>query len=334
MFTLSDVQDAAKRIAPYLQRTPLLRAEALDALVGCEVYLKAENLQPIGAFKLRGALNAMLQLSPLERSQGVVACSSGNHALGMAYAAKQLDIDTVIVIPQTISRAKLIALDALGAKELIPGEPESDKSKIHVVFKGSLASERDEEALRISREEGRTLIHPYKGDIIHAGQGSVALEILEDNPDIDTIIVPVGGGGLLCGIAVTAKAMKPDIRIVGAEPAGAPRYAFSRAAQSPMPLSSADTIADGTRTDHADPDNFRIIEEYVDDLVAASDHMIRKAVYNLALYSKMVVEPSAALGIAAAAARRASVYKKNKVCFVLTGGNIDPLLLAEILQKG
>lgn len=317
MITYQDIVEAQKKIASYIIHTPLLRVPAMDTALGCEVYLKPENLQITGSFKIRGATNAMLRLSDAQKKKGVVCCSSGNHAQGVACAAKLLGLDAVIVMPENVNPVKLAGTKSYGAT---------------VSLVGTRSSERDEKAAELVREEGRTLIHPYSNDDVRAGQGTIALEILADAPDIDTIVVPVGGGGMLSGIAVAAKAIKPGIRIIGTEPAGAPRYGKSRRAQKPVWLDHVDTIADGTRTDHADPDNFETIERLVDTLVAVDDGDIRAAMKLTLSGAKVVAEPSSSMPVAAALSKKLPVRSDEKVCFVVSGGNADPMLLKEILS--
>lgn len=316
MITYQDVLAAQERIAPYIAHTPLLRVPALDAVLGCQVYLKPENLQITGSFKIRGAANAMLCLTDAQKKNGVVCCSSGNHAQGVACAAKLLGIDAVIVMPENVNPVKLAGTKSYGAR---------------ILLAGTRSSERDAKADELVRQEGRTLIHPYANDYVRAGQGTAAVEILQDEPGIDTIVVPVGGGGLLSGIATAAKAIRPGIRIVGTEPAGAPRYSISREAKKPVWLDQVDTIADGTRTDHADPDNFEMIEKLVDTLVSVTDDDIRAAMRLTALSARVVAEPSSSMPVAAALSKKLAVRPDEKVCFVISGGNIDPVLLKEVL---
>ncbi|MBO6268925.1 MAG: threonine/serine dehydratase [Clostridium sp.] len=316
MITLNDVLEAKKRIAPYVIHTPLLRVPAMDEMCGCKVYIKPENLQKTGSFKLRGAANAMLALSEEEKARGVVACSSGNHAQGVACAAKLLGVSAVIVMPENANPAKLEGTKGYGAE---------------VVLAGLLGSERDKKAAEIAETQGRTMIHPYADDFVKAGQGTMGLEILEDEPEMDVIVTPIGGGGMISGIATAAKGIKPGIRIFGTEPTGAPRYRLSREAKKPVTLSHVDTIADGTRTDHADPGNFAIIECLVDDLISVTDEEIRMAMNRTIRFAKIVAEPSSSMPIAAALAGKLPVKPEDKVCFVVSGGNNDMALLKEIL---
>ncbi len=316
MINIEDVRSAQKRIKPYTSHTPLLRVPALDKALGCETYLKPENLQKTGSFKLRGAMNAILALSEEKRRRGVVACSSGNHAQGVACAAALLGIDAVIVMPNNANPVKLAGTEAYGAR---------------VVLSGILGSERDAMAAQIVKTEGRTLIHPYADDYVKSGQGTIGLEIMEDEPEIDTIIIPVGGGGMISGIATAVKAINPAVRIIGCEPAGAPRYRLSREAKTPIALKHVDTIADGTRTDHADPGNFEIIEKLVDDLVSVTDDEIRQAMKLIVSQGKLVAEPSSSMPVAAVMAGKIAVRPSEKVCFVISGGNNDLSLLKSVL---
>ncbi|WMJ82519.1 threonine ammonia-lyase [Oscillospiraceae bacterium LTW-04] len=316
MITFQDVLEAKERISSYIAHTPLLRVPALDATLGCKVYLKPENLQITGSFKIRGALNAMLCLSDSQKKNGVVCCSSGNHAQGVACAAKILGLNAVIVMPENVNPVKLAGTKSYGAT---------------VLLAGTRSSERDEKANALVQQEGRTLIHPYANDYVRAGQGTIAIEILQDAPDIDTIVAPVGGGGMLSGIATAAKMIKPGIRIVGTEPAGAPRYSASRRAKKPIWLDNVDTIADGTRTDHADPDNFEMIEQLVDALVSVTDDDIRAAMKLTVSAAKVVAEPSSSMPVAATLSKKLNVRPDENVCFVISGGNVDPALLKEVL---
>ena len=316
MLTYNDVLAARERIAPYVLHTPLLRVPALDGALGCTVYIKPESLQKTGSFKLRGAANAILALTDGQKARGVVACSSGNHAQGVACAAQLLGIDAVIVMPENANPVKLSGTRAYGAQ---------------IVLAGTLASERDAEASEIMERDGRVLIHPYADDFVKAGQGTMALEILDDEPEMDVIVTPVGGGGMISGVATAAKGRKPDIRVIGIEPAGAPRYRLSREAREPIALSRVDTIADGTRTDHADPGNYQIIERLVDELVSVTDDEIRAAMCLTASAAKLIAEPSSSMPVAAALAGKLPVRPEDKVCFVISGGNVDPALLKHVL---
>lgn len=319
MITLQDVQAAKARLAPYIVRTPLLRIPALDEALGCEVYLKFEGFQVMGAFKIRGAMNKALSLTPEELAKGLVCASSGNHAQGVACAAKRLGTSAVIVMPTTAPAVKVDGVKSFGGE---------------VELVGTLSSEREARAEQLQQEQGMVNIHPYADPYVAAGQGTMGLEILEDLPDVDAVAVPIGGGGMISGVSTAIKGLAPQVKTIGVEPAGAPRYSVSRAAGKPMELDKVDTIADGTRTDHANPGNFEMIQARVDELCTVEDEYIRKAMYLLMTKAKITVEPSGAMPVAAALAGKLPVEKGAKVAFVLSGGNVDPKLAAEILANG
>lgn len=316
MIEYRDVQAARARIAPHIVRTPLLRVPALDEALGCQVYLKHEGFQAIGAFKIRGALNKALSLSEEELGRGLVCASSGNHAQGVAYAAHKLGAQAVIVMPTNANPVKLAGVQRWGGQ---------------VELVGTLSSQREERAAQLVREQGMVEIHPYADPFVAAGQGTLALEVLEDLPDASLIAAPIGGGGLISGIATAVKGAAPQVRTVGVEPAGAPRYTRSRAEGRPVQLESVQTIADGTRTDHANPDNFAVIQARVDELYTVEDRWIEEAMRLLITAAKVIAEPSSVLPVAAALCGALPVRPEDKAVFVLSGGNADPALLARLL---
>ena len=316
MIEYRDVQAARARIAPHIVRTPLLRVPALDEALGCQVYLKHEGFQAIGAFKIRGALNKALSLSEEELGRGLVCASSGNHAQGVAYAAHKLGAQAVIVMPTNANPVKLAGVQRWGGQ---------------VELVGTLSSQREDRAAQLVREQGMVEIHPYADPFVAAGQGTLALEVLEDLPDASLIAAPIGGGGLISGIATAVKGAAPQVRTVGVEPAGAPRYTRSRAEGRPVQLESVQTIADGTRTDHANPDNFAVIQARVDELYTVEDRWIEEAMRLLMTAAKVIAEPSSVLPVAAALCGALPVRPEDKAVFVLSGGNADPALLARLL---
>lgn len=316
MIEYRDVQAAQARIASHIIRTPLLRVPALDEALGCQVYLKHEGFQAIGAFKIRGALNKALSLSEEELGRGLVCASSGNHAQGVAYAAHKLGAQAVIVMPTNANPVKLAGVQRWGGQ---------------VELVGTLSSQREERAAQLVREQGMVEIHPYADPFVAAGQGTLALEVLEDLPDASLIAAPIGGGGLISGIATAVKGAAPQVRTVGVEPAGAPRYTRSRAESRPVQLESVQTIADGTRTDHANPDNFAVIQARVDELYTVEDRWIEEAMRLLMTAAKVIAEPSSVLPVAAALCGALPVRPEDKAVFVLSGGNADPALLARLL---
>ena len=318
MISLQDIQAAKDRITPYIVRTPLLRIPAMDEALGCQVYLKFEGFQIMGAFKIRGAMNKALSLSQDELGRGLVCASSGNHAQGVACAAQRLGTRAVIVMPVDANPVKLAGVKAFGGEvELI----------------GTLSSQREDRAAQLFEQEGMTNIHPYADSHVAAGQGTIGLEIVEDLPDAAAVAVPIGGGGLISGIATAIKALAPQVKTIGVEPAGAPRYSKSRQAGQPVCLDSVDTIADGTRTDKANPSNFEMIQARVDELCQVADCHIEQAMALLLAKAKLTVEPSGAMPVAAALAGTLPVQPQDKVVFVLSGGNVDPALAAAILTK-
>lgn len=318
MLTLQDVQAAQRRIAPYIVRTPLLRIPALDEALGCQVYLKFEGFQVMGAFKIRGAMNKALSLTPEELGRGLVCASSGNHAQGVACAAQRLNTKAVIVMPTNANPVKLAGVKAFGGE---------------VELVGTLSSQREARAQQLVEEAGMVNVHPYADPYVAAGQGTIGLEILEDLPEAAAVVCPIGGGGLISGVATAVKGLAPQVKTIGTEPSGAPRYSKSRAAGHPIQLDGVDTIADGTRTDHANPDNFSMIEARVDTLCTVDDDVLRQALVLLMTRAKLTVEPSGALPVAAALAGKLPVNREDKVVFVLSGGNIDPALAAQLLEK-
>ena len=318
MLSLQDIQQAQARIAPYIVRTPLLRVPALDEALGCEVYLKFEGFQVMGAFKIRGAMNKALSLTQAELRRGLVCASSGNNAQGVACAAQLLDTKAVIVMPTNANPVKLAGVKSFGGQ---------------VELVGTLSSQREARARQLVEEAGMVNVHPYADPYVAAGQGTIGLEILEDLPQVEAVACPIGGGGLISGVATAVKGLKEAVQTIGVEPAGAPRYSKSRAAGCPVALDKVDTIADGTRTDHANPDNFEMIQARVDQLCTVEDSFIQQAMILLMTKAKLTVEPSGALPVAAALAGTLPVRKGQKVAFVLSGGNVDPALAAQLLAQ-
>jgi len=314
---LEDIKTASNRLKSYVCHTPLLRGDKLNKVISCEVYLKPECLQITGSFKLRGATNKMLTLSDEEKAKGIIASSSGNHAQGVAYAANKLGIKATLVLPENAPLTKIEGTKALGAK---------------VVLHGFDSIQRYKKLYEIMDEEGYVLVHSYNDPTLIAGQGTVGYEIMEDIKDLDAIVVPLGGGGLLAGIAVAVKEMNPNIRIIGVEPAVIPRYSESRKFGKPVEVPMKNTIADGLMITKTGDNTYPIIEKYVDEIITVSDEYIYKALYEVVFKTKLVVEPSAVIGIAAAIAGKIKHKSNNKICFVLSGGNIDPRKLVEFIE--
>ncbi|MGI6095462.1 MAG: threonine/serine dehydratase [Lachnospiraceae bacterium] len=314
--TLQDIRDAQKRISPYILHTPVLRTERLDALCYGKIYLKAECLQNIGAFKIRGAMNKMLLLSDEEKCAGVIASSSGNHAQGLAYAGKVLGVDVTLILPENAPEIKVNNTKKLGA---------------HVISYGIYSEERWKKVYELAEEKGYAVVHSYKDPQVMAGQGTVGLEILEDLPDVDTVIIPLGGGGLASGIATAIKSVNPKVRVIAAEPKNCAKYYESRKAGKLVEVELKDTVADGLKLNVPAQLPHQILTEYVDEIVAVEDEYIKKAIPMIVTKAKLVPEPSAAIGIGALLSGKIEVKEQEKVCVVISGGNIDGSKLASML---
>jgi threonine dehydratase len=310
LVTLDELREAHKRIAQVAIRTPLIPAPWAG-----DVWLKAESLQPIGAFKIRGAYAKMATLSDQERRRGVIAPSSGNHAQAVAYSAREFGTKAVIVMPESAATIKVDATRALGADVvLVP------------------VAERESRADKLAAEHGYVLVPPYDDRDVIAGQGTAGLEIVEDLPNVGTVVVPVSGGGLISGVAAAVKQLRPQTRVVGAEPelAGDAAESFRqgrRVAWSPD--DTARTIADGLRVRTVGALPWRHIQEYVDDIVTVTEEQILDAVRRIALRSHLVAEPSGAVSVAAILSGAARA--QGPTVAVISGGNIDPTLLARVL---
>ena len=303
---LTSIRAAAQRIAPHAHRTPVLTSSYFNTRLGARVFFKCENFQKVGAFKFRGALNAVLSLSDEEASRGVVTHSSGNHAQALALAAQIREVAATIVMPENAPQVKLAAVADYGAT-IILCQP-------------TLAA-RESTTAEVIRETGATLIHPYNDARIIAGQGTAALELLEDVPDLDLVIAPVGGGGLLSGTAIAVRSLSSHARVLGAEPAGADDACRSLAAGHIMPVGTPDTIADGLRTSLGEL-TFPILHELVDGILLVDDASIARAMKIVWERMKIVVEPSAAVPVAALLEHEDRMSGK-RVGVILSGGNVD-----------
>lgn len=315
--TLDDVRAAAERLRGVVTRTPLLYPATPGFPLAGSLALKPESLQVTGSFKPRGAYNKLSSLTPEQRERGVIAFSSGNHAQGVAYGARLLGVRATIIMPENAVRAKLEATRALGAE---------------VIQVGTTSQQRLEYGTALARERGAALVPSYDDPMIVAGQGTVGLEILEDRPDLEAVIVPTGGGGLLSGTALAIKSQRPDVRVIGAEPAGASDAHDSLRAGRIVTNENPDTIADGLRATHLGDLPFALISRLVDDIVTVTDEEIRAAVLALHRWAKLVVEPSGAVTMAALMHGKTGMEGRRTVA-VLSGGNIDPTLLARWLSE-
>ncbi|MEA3081485.1 MAG: threonine dehydratase [Sphingomonadales bacterium] len=313
--TIDDIRAATKRIEGAVIRTPMLVSRTLSEIIGAEVWLKFENLQFTAAYKERGALNKLLQLTPEERGRGVIAASAGNHAQAVAYHAKRLGIPAVIVMPETTPTVKVTQTKGFGATVVLHGD----------MFDDAYARARE-----LALEEGYVFVHPFDDPQVIAGAGTVALEMLEDAPDLDTFVVPIGGGGLMAGVAIAARAVKPEIELIGVE---AELYPSMKCAIEGchMPL-GGDTLAEGIAVKHPGELTSRILKDYGVGVALVSERNLERAVAMLAGIEKTVVEGAGAAGLAAMLSEPER-YKGKKVATLLCGGNIDTHLLANVLVR-
>jgi threonine dehydratase len=313
--TIDDIRAAAERIDGAVIRTPMLVSRTLSEIIGAEVWLKFENLQFTAAYKERGALNKLLQLSPEERSRGVIAASAGNHAQAVAYHAKRLGIPVTIVMPAPTPTVKVTQTAGHGATVVLHGD----------MFDDAYAKARE-----LTLEKGYVFVHPFDDAEVIAGAGTVALEMLEEAPELDAIVVPIGGGGLMSGISIAARAIKPDIELIGVE---AELYPSMKCAIQGchLPL-GGDTLAEGIAVKQPGELTSRILKDYADDVVLVAERDLERAVAMLVGIEKTVVEGAGAAGLAAMLAEPER-YKGKKVATLLCGGNIDTHLLANVLVR-
>ena len=317
MVTLKDIQQAQLLLRKVAVRTPLVACKLPD---GRQIFLKPENLQPIGSFKLRGAYNKIASLTPEQRSRGVVSHSSGNHAQGVAFAARALKVKATIVMPNTAPKVKIEATRALGAE---------------IVLVGPASDDRIAKAEELEREKKLIPVPPYNDEKIIAGQGTIGLEILEDLPNPEVILIPIGGGGMISGVATAIKESKIKAKIIGVEPefaADAQASFRSGKIQSVSAESAAKTIADGLRSQSIGPINFEHIRKYVDDIITVKEHEIRQAMRHLLFAGRILAEPSGAVTTAALLFHASELPASDKTVAVVTGGNVEPQLFTDILM--
>ena len=306
LVTIEDVRAAAAALAGVAVRTPLLPDEIVSDMTGAPVWLKPEVLQRSGTFKFRGAYTFLSRLDPAVRARGVIAPSSGNHAQGVAMAARVFGVPAMVVMPETATDAKRSGAERLGAK---------------VIMHGTTSHERMELARAIAERDGLTIVHPYNDNAVIAGQGTVGLEIQEDLPDVHTVLVQVGGGGLLAGIGVAMKALAPSARVVGIEPELTPKLSRAREAGRPVRLDHQQGLADGLLVAEIGDIAFKHHQQYVDDVVRVKDDDIVRAMRHLLDRRKLVVEPSGAITVAAL--MTGVVKPRGPTVAVLSGGNIE-----------
>lgn len=315
--TLDDVKIAGDRIADSIIRTPTVKAARLSLYLGIDLYLKLENLQHTSAFKARGALNKLLTLNDEQRKNGVIACSAGNHAQGLAYHAQRLGIPATIVMPNGTPFNKIQKTEDFGAT---------------VILYGQQFDESVGETMRLAKEKNMTFVHPFDDPDVAAGQGTVGLEMLEQQPDLDCVIVPIGGGGLIAGVATAVKGMNPDIEVIGAQ---AEMYdAVKTQFDGAMPhQTGGTTLAEGIAVKEPAPNNLKIINALVDRIDSASENDIEDAIFDFLSSEKLVAEGAPGAGLAIIK-NNLEHYKGKKVGLVLCGGNIDSRLLSTLILRG
>ena len=316
--TIDDVREAARRLKGHIHRTPVITSRSFDEASGHRVFFKCENLQRAGAFKIRGALNKLLTLTDVERKRGVVGFSSGNHAQGVALAAKLTGTSAIILMPTDAPALKVAATRSYGAE---------------VVFYDRQTEDREARAKDLVAKTGRILVPPYDDPAIMAGQGTAALELLEEAPDLDALLTPMGGGGLMAGCSTVAKALRPAMKIYGVEAETANDTYLSFRKGERVTIAPPPTIADGIRNLSPGALTFPINKQTLTDVLLVSDQAIQEAVRFLLLRGKVLVEPTGAVPAAALLAGKLPMPKGARVGVVLSGGNIDPALLAEILTR-
>jgi threonine dehydratase len=315
---LDDIRKAAAGLARVARHTPLLESETLGQRLAQRVYLKAENLQRTGSFKIRGAFNRVAALAVEERGSGVVAASAGNHGQGVALAARLLGVPATIVLPESATITKIGAIQALGAR---------------TVLFGASYEAAYERAIDLARSARATFVHPFDDWRVIAGQGTVGLEIVDDLPEVGAILVPVGGGGLIAGVALTVRALRPGARVIGVQAAGA-SAAVASFNTGQVICRPAETIADGIRVARPGERTFEVIRGQVDEMVAVSEEEIYRAVIFLLEDAKCVVEPAGAVGVAALLAGKVALPAGMPIVAILSGGNVDPNLLRHLIDYG
>ena len=318
MITLDDVKSAYGNLKEHLYHSPCMLTETLSKSLGCKVFLKLENLQMTGSFKERGALNKLVSLTDKERGKGVIAASAGNHAQGVAYHSTRLGIRSTIIMPEATPINKIMATKRYGAE---------------VILYGRNYDEAYEEAIFRQRQEGYVFIHAFDDAKVMAGQGTIGLEICEDGIEPDVVLVPIGGGGLISGIAVAIKEQYPSCKMIGVESAQCPSMKVSLDANHIIPLKTAPTLADGIAVKSVGQLTFPVVQKYVDDVIAVDEEEIAAAIMTLLEVEKTLVEGAGAVPLAALAYHDLPI-KDKRVVLILSGGNIDINLLSRIIERG
>jgi len=319
MIPLENIKKAQERIKNVVYKTPFAYAPILSQKVGNEIYLKKENLQITGAFKLRGAFNKIASIPEEKRKKGVIAASAGNHAQGVAFSANYFNVPSIIVMPEATPLTKVTGVKEYGGE---------------VVLAGNNYDEAYEYAINLAKEKGLEFIHPFADDDVMAGQGTIGLEMLSQVPDLDYIIVPIGGGGLISGIASAVKQINPKIKVIGVTAAGAPAMRLSFLSGSVQDTTFVKTIADGIAVRDTNPKMYNLVKEVVDDIVEVDDEEIANAILFLMERQKVVIEGAGAVGVAALMHHKIKFTAPKKVGVVLSGGNIDVTMINLIIEKG
>lgn len=312
---IDQIFQARERIAPYTITTPLIPLERLEDRLGFVPWVKLENLQNMGAFKIRGAMNAVLRLSPDDRERGLITASSGNHGRAVALAAYQLGVPALIVLPNTVRSLKLREIEKLGAKTLLV-EPQ----------------ERLEIARQIAEEEGYSMIHPFDQADVIAGQGTIGLEILDQFPEVKNVFVPMGGGGLISGIASAIKALQPEVKVIGLETAAVPKFSQNMKNVIPVAVSEKPSIADALLSNKPGQLPLELVKKHVDQIISVEEEPLRDGFQLLIEEGRIIAEPSSAIGIGAVLQGALNDLNLANSVFVISGGNISPQDIWSILK--
>lgn len=318
MVTFKDIKEAHKNLKNIVKRTPLERSKTFSKMTNSDLYLKLENLQNTGSFKLRGAYNKISRLTKEQKKKGVVCASAGNHAQGVAHASTLLNTKSTVFMPVHTTPTKILATRSYGAD---------------VILKGKTYDDAYESAKKLAEKEDKTFIHAFNDKDIIAGQGTIGIEIYQELKDVDVVLVPVGGGGLISGISLALKNLNPKIKVIGVEAKGAESMKKSLQKNTPTSLSSISTIADGIAVKGPGELTFEVVKEHVGDMVTVNDAEIAKTLYSILQRAKLVVEPAGAVSLAAVLNKKVS-FSNKKVVSLISGGNIDLSLLDQVIEKG
>ena len=317
--SLDGIREARERIRGGVKETPCTESLAFADVTEARVHLKLESMHRTGSFKERGALNRLMVAGPEERARGVITMSAGNHAQALAYHARRLGIVATVVMPVVTPLIKVSRTRALGAK---------------VVLHGATLDDSAVEARRRVEADGLTLVHPFDDDQVIAGQGTVGLELAEQVPELTTVVVPIGGGGLISGIAIALESLRPEVRVIGVEPEAAASARAARDAGERTVLDSVETMADGVAVKRVGERTFPLIERFVDDIVTVSEDEIASAIVSMLEQDRIVVEGAGAVGVAALATGKVGMSRGDDVAVVISGGNIDLNLMSRIIERG